>query len=134
MHYEDFLERVRKSAGLKDDRQAEIAVRSTLETLGERLHKTEREKLAAQLPNVIKEHLGSRPDHDFFLLEEFYTRVAARAGIRYPHAVEQARAVIEVLKEAVSPGELADVLANLTKDYEELFGIKETGPLSPSSV
>jgi uncharacterized protein (DUF2267 family) len=134
MHYEDFVDQVRKRAGLQNNQQAEIAVRITLETLGERLHRTEREKLAAQLPNRLKEYLGSRPGHDFFLLEEFYNRVAARSGIRYPNAVEQALAVVDVLKEAISPGELRDLLAGLSEEYGELFGVREVGPLSPTSV
>jgi uncharacterized protein (DUF2267 family) len=134
MHYDDFIAQVRQRARLKDDHEAELAVRITFETLGERLRKTEREKLAAQLPNRIKGYLGSRSDHDFFLLEEFYNRIAARASIRYPHAVEQAMVVVEVLKEAISPGELRDLLADLTKDYQELFGEKEITPLSPSAV
>jgi uncharacterized protein (DUF2267 family) len=134
MHHREFIDRVRERTGLENAKEAEIAVRATLETLGERLHKTVRVKLAAQLPHELKERLGGRPDHDFFSLEEFYNRVSARAGIRYPHAVEQALAVIAVLKEAVSPGELADVTGDLTEDYLELFGEKEKGPVSPSSV
>jgi uncharacterized protein (DUF2267 family) len=134
MHYEDFVARVRERAGLQNSHEAETAVRVVFETLGERLHKTEREKLAAQLPNRIKEYIGSRSAHDFFLLEEFYNRISARIEVRYPQAVEQAMAVIQVLKEAVSPGELADVLADLTDDYRELFGEMEITPLSPSSV
>jgi uncharacterized protein (DUF2267 family) len=134
MHYDDFIDRVRERAGLQSKREAETAVRVVLETLGERLHKTEREKLAAQLPNRIKEYICSRPAHDFFPLEEFYNRVTARAEVRYPQGVERAMAVIGVLKDAVSPGELADVLADLTDDYRELFGEKEISPVSPSAV
>jgi uncharacterized protein (DUF2267 family) len=134
MHYEGFIDRVRERTGLEDKHLAEIAVRAFFETLGERLHRTEREKLAAQLPNQLKEFIVIHPAHDFFGLEEFYTRVASRAGVRYPHGVGQAKAIVTVLKEAVSPGELADVLADLTSDYGELFGEKEVTPLSPSAV
>ncbi|MEJ2032998.1 MAG: DUF2267 domain-containing protein [Deltaproteobacteria bacterium] len=134
MRERDFVDRVRERAGLESKGEAEKVVRATLETLGERLHKTERVKLAAQLPDELKELLHRRPDHDFFQLEEFYNRVSARAGIRYPHAVEQAMAVATVLKEAVSPGELAEIIADLTEDYRELFGEKEKSPLSPSSA
>lgn len=134
MHYNDFIDRVRERAGLATAKEATIAVRVTLETLGERLHKTEREELGAQLPEELKELLGGRHAHDFFPLEEFYNRVSARAGIRYPHAVEQALAVVAVLKEAVSSGELAMIAADLPEEYRELFGEKEKGPLSPSSA
>ncbi|MDA8163533.1 MAG: DUF2267 domain-containing protein [Desulfobacteraceae bacterium] len=134
MHYREFVDRVRERAGLENVKDATIAVRATLGTLGERLHTTERVKLGAQLPHELKEMLGDRHDHDFFDLEEFYNRVSARGGIRYPHAVEQAGAVVAVLKEAVSPGELADATADLTEDYRELFGEKEKGPVSPSAA
>lgn len=134
MHYQDFVNRVQEKIQLKDSRKVKEVLAGVFETLGERLHKTEQEKLAAQLPEELKDLLLRRSEHDFFLLEEFYTRVSARSGVRYPRAVEYSLAVISVLQEAVSTGELADVTADLTEDYRELFGQKEKGPLSPSSV
>ena len=53
--------------------------------LGERIYRTEQDKLAAQLPKELREYLSSRAqpetmrgDTDRYSLEEFYNRVSAR--------------------------------------------------------
>jgi len=42
-------------------------------------------------------------------VEEFFQRVSERTGVDLPKAIYHARAVIAVLYEAVSPGEMADI-------------------------
>jgi uncharacterized protein (DUF2267 family) len=128
MRYDEFVTRVRERAGLGRD-EAVRSTEATLATLGERLYRTERENLAAQLPNELKEDLFKQVDSevtwrdvDRFSLEEFYIRVSARAEVGYPDAVKQAQAVVAVLREAVSAGEIEDVLAELPEEYGELFG------------
>jgi uncharacterized protein (DUF2267 family) len=128
MRYDEFITRVRERAGLGRD-EAVRSTEATLATLGERLYRTERENLAAQLPNELKEDLFKQVDSevtwrdvDRFSLEEFYIRVSARAEVGYPDAVKQAQAVVAVLREAVSAGEIEDVLAELPEEYGELFG------------
>lgn len=133
MRYNAFIELVQRKAGLESIDQAVQATEAALETLGERLYRTERENLAAQLPNELKQYLFKRQVTDRFSLEEFYERVSARSDVRYHHAVEQARAVMAVLREAISPGELKDILSKLSDDYGELFGEKPLSPLSPSA-
>jgi uncharacterized protein (DUF2267 family) len=128
----EFIKRVQKLAGLESQEEAMKATEASLETLGERLTKAEREKLAAQLPKELKEYLLKRPHPDRFVLEAFYERVSARADIRYHNAVKQAQAVMAVMMEAISPGELDDILSQLSHDYSELFGQKPESPLSPS--
>jgi uncharacterized protein (DUF2267 family) len=83
------------------------ATEATLETLGERLylHRTEGRHLASQLPKELEEYLLKRQGSGHYLLEEFYNRVSARMDTGYPHAVNRARAVMAVLREAVASGE-----------------------------
>lgn len=57
-----------------------------------------------------------------FALEEFYNRVTARAGAGYPAAVEQAKAVMATLREAIPAGEWQDLRQELPDEYEELLG------------
>lgn len=52
-----------------------------------------------------------------------------RSGLPPADAVYQARVVIEVLQEAVSPGEIADIKAQLTDDYKPLFESGSSGKL-----
>jgi uncharacterized protein (DUF2267 family) len=69
-----------------------------------------------------------------FTLEEFYNRVAARSDVRYPAAVRHSQAVVQVLRETVAPGELADVFRELPDEYEELLTGTAKSPASPSIV
>jgi uncharacterized protein (DUF2267 family) len=128
MQYDEFISQVQERASLGRD-EAVRSTKATLATLGERLYRTERENLAAQLADELKEHLFqqvdsevTRRDVDRFSLEEFYIRVSARAEVGYPDAVKQAQAVVAVLGEAVSAGEIEDVLSKLPEEYGELFG------------
>jgi uncharacterized protein (DUF2267 family) len=133
MKYDEFINQVQRRAGLESHEKAVQATEATFETLGERLIRSERENLSAQLPLELKNCLQKRIDSELFLLEEFYNRVSSRADMGYPDAVKLTKVVLEVLKEAVSPGEIGDILSVLPEDFGELFGAKPEGPLSPSS-
>lgn len=123
MKHDEFIGQVQHRARLSSRGDAERATRATLETLAERLAGGEANDLASQLPREIGAHLlgawsglGERFD-----LHEFFRRVSMREGVDYQQSVFHARAVIEVLKEAVSPGEIADVRAQLPAEFGPLF-------------
>ena len=134
MKYNEFLSRVQQEAELNSPEEAETIARATLETLGERVSRTDRHNLGAQLPNEIKEILFKRDPGEKYTLEEFYSRIAARTGLRFKKAVHQTRAVGDVLREAVSEGELKYILRDLPDDYAEIFGKPPEDPGSPSAV
>lgn len=100
-----------------------MATRATLETLAERLVGGEAEDLASQLPRGIAEYLrtGLAGTGQHFSVEEFFQRVSRREGVDVPKAIYHARAVIAILYEAVSPGEMADIRAQLPAEYARLF-------------
>ncbi len=79
--------------------------------------------LASQLPRGIAEYLRTRlaGEGERFSVEDFFQRVSERAGVNLPKAFYHARAVIAVLYEAVSPGEMADVRAQLPGEFARLF-------------
>ena len=132
MRYEEFVEKVGLRAGISEE-EAVAAISATMETLGERLDHTERSLLAAQLPQQLKSLLQGKHRTDRYPLDEFFNRVRARAGVGYPDAIHRSRVVASVLQEAVSEGELRDILSRLPKEYEELFGREPTTPLSPTT-
>lgn len=134
MQYTEFIQQVKSQSNFESDKQAEQAVEATLETLGERLSRTEQENLAAQVVNELKEMLLKRTDVHSYDLEEFYNRVSARGDMGYPDAVKRSQAVVNVLTNAISQGEIDDILSEVDEDFGELFGIKSPGPASPSSV
>ncbi len=121
MRYEDFVGRVQQRARVKNWNEALAAIEATLKTLGERLTSTEAADLAAQLPPAIGRFLTVVDTNKDFDLEEFYEHVSRRESIGQPISREHARAVMSVLEEAVNPGELQDVLAQLPDEYETLF-------------
>jgi uncharacterized protein (DUF2267 family) len=132
MRYELFVDEVMKRAGISEE-EAVTAVSATLETLGERLDHSERSRLAAQLPNPLKSMLMGKHRTDRYPLGEFFNRVRARADVGYPEAIHRSRVVATVLVEAVSEGEINDILSLLPKEYEELFGREPASPLSPTT-
>ena len=128
MRYEEFINLIQERANLADRAEAERIVEVTLATLGERIYRSARDDIAAQLPAGLKEYVQQRArpavsaeQVDRFSLEEFYNRVSARAGIGYPAAVDQAKAVFQTLREAISAGEWQDLREELPAEYEELL-------------
>jgi uncharacterized protein (DUF2267 family) len=123
MKHDEFIGQVQHRARLSSRGDAEIATRATLETLAERLSGGEADDLASQLPRGIAEYLRTEfaGEGMRFSMEEFFERVSRREGVDLPKAIYHARAVVGVLAEAVSNGEIADVRSQLPADYARLF-------------
>ncbi len=123
MKHDEFIKQVQHHASLHSREDAELATRATLETLAERLVGGEAEDLASQLPRELAEYLrtGLAGAGVRFSMEEFFRRVSEREGVDLPKAINHARAVFAVLYKAVSPGEMADVRAQLPADFSQLF-------------
>ncbi|MFA5529137.1 MAG: OsmC family peroxiredoxin [Thiohalomonadaceae bacterium] len=123
MNFHDFLGQVQHRAQLRSMDEALRATRATLTTLSERLQGQEPFHLGAQLPHEIAEFLKgpTAGGGERFSSDEFFRRVCDKEGVDLPAAVYHARVVLEVLKEAVSPGEIDDVRAQLPPDYQRLF-------------
>jgi uncharacterized protein (DUF2267 family) len=131
MKHDEFIGQVQYRARLSSRGAAERATRATLETLAERLAGGEAKDLAAQLPPEIAEYLqgGWSAMGERFSLAEFFRRVSQREGADLPDAVFHARAVIEVLSEAVSQGEMDDVRAQLPAEFDRLFEAGSSGQM-----
>jgi protein-L-isoaspartate(D-aspartate) O-methyltransferase len=117
-----FLNQVQNRAHLSTLDAAQRATRATLETLAERLGPRESRQLGARLPREIQDYLltGS-PVTERFSSDEFLGRVSEREGVDLQESTHHARAVIEVLGQAVSAVEMIDVLHRLPADYARLF-------------
>jgi uncharacterized protein (DUF2267 family) len=131
MQYDEFVGQVQNRAGLASKGEAIGAIRATLETFAERLAGEEASHLASQLPREIGVYLRASPGlegrGESFSLDEFFRRVSEKEGTDIPDAVYHTRVVVEMLGEAVSPGEMADVRAQLPDDYQRLFEAGSTG-------
>jgi uncharacterized protein (DUF2267 family) len=123
MSYEDFVGQVQHRAQLASTGDAVSAIRATLETLAERLTFEEARDLASQLPKEIGIHLAIMPElhAQRFSLDDFYQLVASREPADRLDAIQHARAVLEVLGEAVSRGEIQDICSQLPLEFRELI-------------
>lgn len=123
MKYDEFIGQVQHRARLGTRWDAERATWATLKTLGERLADGEAKDLASQLPSPLAqfESSGLAGQGIPFSLSEFYQIVSNREGVDIPQAMRHAQAVISVLQEAISAGELHDIRAQLPKEYTSLF-------------
>ena len=102
----------------------ENATRATLQTLAERLAGGAAENLASELPPHIAGYLLGHPDTEVaeeMTLHEFFQRVSEREGVDLPKSIHHARAVIDVLQEAVSPGQMQNIRAQLPDEWDPLF-------------
>jgi uncharacterized protein (DUF2267 family) len=121
MQYDEFVGQVQHRARLADGGQAMSAIHATLETLGKRLVNGQAEDLAAQLPREIGYYLRQPVLRGSFGIEDFIDRVSAYEGVSCAEAERHARAVLAVLCDAVSPGEIEDVRAQLPREFDRLF-------------
>jgi uncharacterized protein (DUF2267 family) len=123
MTHDQFIGQVQNRGHLSSRADAERAIRVTLETLARRLAGGEAGHLAAQLPREIGEHLrrGDGEEVERLGLDDFYHRVSEMEGSELPEAVHHVKAVIGVLREAVSPGEFADVKTQLPEEFKFLL-------------
>lgn len=123
MRFETFVGQVQHRARLSSQGEALRATRAALETLGDRISSDEADNLASQLPQEVGAYLRhqARATPGRFSLHDYYTRVADRESVDVPEAAYHARAVMSVVCEAVSPGEIDDLLAQLPGEYHPLF-------------
>jgi uncharacterized protein (DUF2267 family) len=123
MKYDEFIKHVQSVAQLNSREEAERATRATLETIRERIVGDESKDLASQLPHEFGEYLRGREGENgqFFDLQEFIERVSQKESVEPTAAAMHVRAVFSVLQQAVTPGEFADVRANFSPDYAEIF-------------
>lgn len=123
MQYQEFIERVQQRAGLDSFERAEAATRATLTTLGEYLSGREGLDLASQLPGGLDQYLRQQPPDRsmIFSLEDFLQMVGENEEVGIGEAEAHARAVLSVLQEAVSEGEMEDVRRQFPSEFDPLF-------------
>jgi uncharacterized protein (DUF2267 family) len=123
MQHDEFIGQVQNRAQFASRGEAEFATRAVLETLAERLAGNEPDHAAAQLPKGLAAYL----QHTYagtgavYSLDEFFYMVSRREGVELPQATYHTRVVMEVLSEAITPGEISDIRAQLPPEYNPLF-------------
>ena len=122
MTYDEFVGQVQHHARLASEGESIRIIRSTLETLGERLFGGASGNLASQLPQEIGVFLTEPIPSEAYGVNEFIQRVSAReGGTDIPAVWFHVRAVFSVIRDAVSPGTLRHVRDQLPSEYNQLF-------------
>lgn len=122
MRYDEFLAKVREHGEYTDQTEADLATRTVLTLLGRRLVEGERKDLAAQLPAELQDAVLTAAPQETFGVEEFLRRVAQKLSATEETARWDASAVLTTLAEAVSGGEVNQILTQLPAGYAPLFG------------
>jgi uncharacterized protein (DUF2267 family) len=89
--------------------------------LGERLQQGERDDLASQLPEEVAHYLAEGDGEVKYDLNDFYQKVSEREGSELQDAIHHSKAVMSVLRDAVSIGELKDMDTQLPPEFADLF-------------
>jgi uncharacterized protein (DUF2267 family) len=122
MRHDEFLTAVQERAQLDAD-GAERATEATLTALAERLEQGEATDFASQLPQELKEKVrgAAGGTGEPIALTEFIRKVAQKEGVSEYAARQHACAVVDVLREQLTEGQVDDVLSQLPEDYRTLF-------------
>lgn len=119
MKHDEFMTKVGQRADISLS-AADALTTATLQVLAQRISGGEAQDLAAQLPKELQAPLtGADEPAQPFDAEEFVRRVVAESGLDPDRAEAGIRAVFTTVREAVEPGELDDVAAQLPKDLKK---------------
>lgn len=127
VNHDEFVAAVRERGEYAGQSEAEEVAAWVLEVLARRLTREEASDLAAQLPDPLAKAVQRRGDQpaETFGMEEFLRQVAGRIGARPGTAEWDASAVLSTLADAVSGGQLNQLLSLLPTGYAPLFGKHE---------
>lgn len=123
MRYDEFVTKVLDRGEYADREETERVVLAVLSVLARRLDSGEVKNLASQLPGGAAGALISGQGRvEPFDVREFLGRVAAATGASGQTAEWDASAVLSTVAEAITGGELNNVLTQLPSGYAVLFG------------
>lgn len=124
MRYDEFMARVRERGEYANQDEAAEVTTAVLQVLAHRITPGEAKDLASQLAAPLKEALeiNGEPRAESYGVQEFCRRVAERTGGYSRTAQWDASAVLSTVADAVSPGELNQIISQLPSGYAVLFG------------
>jgi uncharacterized protein (DUF2267 family) len=123
MNEADFVRRVQTLGALPSREEADRWAMATLHGLSELLGDADaRRHFLSQLPGTLKARLVAATPHAYDLdRDAFVQRVGSALGVHAPEGERAARIVYRVLREAVSPGQIAAFEARIPKDIVALL-------------
>ncbi len=123
MNHDEFVGQVQHRAHLASRGDAELIIRATFQTLGERLQSESADHVAAQLPPELGRHLRGR-NFEHLSLQDFNERVAEREKADVEKATFHARCVLDTLRTAISPGTVKKIGNQLPEEFRTALGVR----------
>ena len=120
MDYEQIITVIRRAAGGLSSAEAELAAHATLQTLAERLSRSQALHVLRELPAELKPWIYTVTDAAAFGIDEFLEKVADREDTDVETALRHARAVFFALGDALGPAEVAHLAGSLPKAFDPL--------------
>jgi uncharacterized protein (DUF2267 family) len=122
--YDQFVSVVRDRGEYGSAAEAATVAKSVLRVLAGRISSGEAGDLADQLPPPLDEAVrsGTQNRAESYGVGEFCRRIAQRTGARPSTAEWDASAVLSTVADAISGGELNQLLSQLPSGYANLFG------------
>jgi uncharacterized protein (DUF2267 family) len=118
---QDFYKRTKTALGIEDAAETKRTVQIVLEALFARLTPNEAKHLAAQLPHQLRDRFVVKRGFERLDVSEFIGRISAGLGVNDREAVRRARAVFDVVCDAVSEGAIEHALDQLPSDFQRLL-------------
>jgi uncharacterized protein (DUF2267 family) len=119
--YDELLDTVQAKLGTEDRSEVERTTLTVIQALCDRITGKEAFDLLAQLPARVKKSVEITQAPMQLSREQFLEYVAEKLGVPRVEARERIRAVFYALRQAVSWGELEDILLELDPDYVDLI-------------
>lgn len=119
MQTTEFIQTIRERADYADDDQARSAAQATLTTLGRMRLKGEVDDSAAQLPREMAELLfAADAEPENFSAAQFVEQVREALKIESTDdATNAVRAVLSTLAQALTPGQMGELMSQLPDEY-----------------
>lgn len=127
MNERDFLARVQELGALASPKDARRWATEVLRALADLLPEAQvRRHFVSQLPGALKSSLRTEAPRGLLMdRQAFVQHVGAMLGVHAADGERALRAVYRVLKEAVSPGQIAQFEARIPQDVAAFLGRRE---------
>lgn len=118
MKYRELIKKVQDYSGFSDQ-ESEEALDLVVETIATRLNEGERRHFASELPQELEDLAIMPTIQGKFGFEDMLEQLSELEDIDKKRAKKQVVAAWKALKDAISPGEIADIRAQMPKDIAE---------------
>jgi uncharacterized protein (DUF2267 family) len=119
MKYDELIKHVRERTGT-ERAEAERITHAVVQALADRLTGDEARHMLSQLPEPLKSSITVTEHAEALTATKFVERIATELGCPPEEARARVHAVLATLEEALTPGELHDVLVQLPSGYMRL--------------